>query len=50
MIKNILYIIRSTKYRIISRIAKDQIEDARIDAYEDGFNKGLEEGLKAKKQ
>lgn len=49
MIKDILYTIRSFKYRILSLVAKEQIEDARIAAYEVGFNKGFEEGLKANK-
>lgn len=43
--KKILITIRSkiarAMYTLLCKLAKEQIEDARIDAYEDGFNAGM---------
>ena len=48
--KNLLLIIRSkiarAEYTLLCKLAKEQIEDARIDAYEDGFNAGVNAALK----
>lgn len=33
--------IARSKYTLLCKLAKEQIDDARIDAYEDGFNAGV---------